>query len=152
MNRKRARQVLLAGIGAAACTGLLGMKLAIAGVEDSRFEFSPDGASVAFEVRDVARRDVLKQLFAGSDLDIVWINAAYAEERIRGQFTGTPAAVARQLLGQTNFIVVHDDSAGASRVVRLVVVGPAQGEQSSTGLGALLAAIKPVAKPREPAY
>jgi hypothetical protein len=150
MNGKRTLDVLLATLCAAVCSGWVGLNLALAGVEDSRFEFSPDGTSVEFDVRDTSRRDVLNQLFAGSDLEIVWINAAFGDERIRGKFTGTPAAVARQLLARTNFVIVHDASAEQSRVVRLVVVGPAQGEQSSAGLAALTAAIKPVSKPKEP--
>jgi hypothetical protein len=150
MNGKRTLDVLLATLWVGGCSGLLGVSLAVAGVEDSRFEFSPDGASVEFDVRDTSRRDVLSQLFAGGDLEITWINAAFAEERIRGMFTGTPAAVARQLLAQTNFVVVRDGSGEGARVVRLVVVGPAQGELSSTGLAALTAAIKPVSKPKDP--
>jgi len=150
MNGKRRLDVLLATLCVAACSGgWPGLGPAVAGIEDSRFEFSPDGASVEFDVRDTSRRDVLSQLFAGSDLDITWINAAFADERIRGKFTGTPAAVARQLLAQTNFVVVRDGSGDAARVVRLVVVGPAQGELSSAGLAALIAAIKPVGKPKE---
>jgi hypothetical protein len=150
-NGKRALGVLLATLCAGACSGLVGVNLALAGVEDSRFEFSADGASVEFDVRDTSRRDVLNQLFAGSDLEIVWINAAFGDERIRGKFTGTPAAVARQLLVKTIFVIVHDRDGERSRVVRLVVVGPALGEQSSAGLSALTAAIKPVSKPRQPA-
>jgi hypothetical protein len=149
MNGKRTLDVLLCTLCAGACCGLLGLDLAVAGVEDSRFEFSPDGASVEFDVRDTSRREVLSQLFAGSDLEITWINAAFAAERIRGKFTGTPAAVARQLLAQTNFVIVYDGGE-TSRAVRLLVVGPAQGEQSSAGLAALTAAIKPVSKPKDP--
>jgi len=150
MNGERTLDVLLATLCAGACSGFLGLNLALADIEDSRFEFSADGASVEFDVRDASRRDVLGQLFAGSDLEIVWINAAFSEERIRGKFIGTPAAVARQLLAQTNFVIVHDGDGERSRVVRLVVVGRAQGEQSSAGLSALTAAIKPVSKPKEP--
>ena len=149
MNAKRTLDVLLAALCVGACSGVLSVK-AVAGIEDSRFEFSPDGASVEFDVRDTSRRDVLSQLFAGGDLEITWINAAFAEERIRGKFTGTPAAVARQLLAQTNFVVVRDGSGEEARAVRLVVVGPAQGELSSAGLAALTTAIKPVSKPKDP--
>jgi hypothetical protein len=149
MNGKRTLDVLLAILCAGVCSGFVGLDQARAGVEDSRFEFSADGTSIEFDVHDTARRDVLSQLFAGSDLEIVWINVAFAAERIRGRFAGTPAAVARQLLAQTNFVIVHDASGEQTRVVRLVVVGPAQREQSSAGLATLTAAIKPVSKPKE---
>jgi len=149
MGGKRTLDVLLGTVLAGACWFLVATTLAAAGVEDSRFEISPDGASVEFDIRDMSRRDVLNHLFAGSDLQINWSNATFAEGRIRGKFTGTPAAVVRQLLAQTNFVIVRDGSNEESRVVRLVVVGPAQGEQSSAGLAALSGAVKPV-KPKEP--
>jgi hypothetical protein len=118
------------------------MNSASAGTHDSRFEFSPDGTSVDFDVRDTARRDVLNRLFAGTGIEIKWVDAVFADERIGGNFSGTRSAVARQLLARTNFVIVHDDSDGKPRVIRVVVVGPATGEQSSTGFAAIDAAMQ----------
>jgi hypothetical protein len=55
--------------------------LALVGVQDSRFEFSSDGTSVDFDVRDTPRREVLNQLFAVTDIAIQWSNAAFADQR-----------------------------------------------------------------------
>src|SRR5437868_14382185 len=46
---------------------------AFAGDQGSRFDISPDGARVDFDLRDAPRRDVLKRLFAGTDVEIRWI-------------------------------------------------------------------------------
>jgi len=147
MIRSRTLLALLGTVSACACSGLLGVSLALADVEDKRFAVKADG-TLDFEVRDTTRREVFNQLFAGTGIEIRWVAPSFADERLAGKFTGTPAAVMRQLLSQTNFVVVH--GADTSRVIRLVVVGPAKGDQSFAGLAALAAAIKPVAIAKEP--
>jgi hypothetical protein len=62
------------------------------------------------------------------------------EGRIGGKFSGTRAAIIRQLLEQCNFVIVREGSNDDSRVVRSVVSGPAQGEQATAGIaGSLIA-------------
>src|SRR5215468_10162372 len=121
---------------AAACSVVLVVGSASASLADTRLEFSPDGKRVDFEVANVARREALGQLFSASPVKIKWVNAAFAEQRIGGQFSGTPATVVRQLLAGTNFIVVHREENDATRVVELIVVGPANGDMSSTAITA----------------
>jgi hypothetical protein len=134
----------------AACSSLLVAGSTGAGLADIRLEFSSDG-KVDFEVRDTPRREALKQLFSDSAVEIKWISAAFAEQRIGGKFSGTPVAVVQQLLAGTNFVLVYRDENEVSRVVQLVIVGPSTRELSSTGLVALAAAIKPVSQPDGPA-
>jgi len=133
-------------VRAAACSAVLVVASPSAGFADVRLEFSADGKKVDFEVGNVPRREALKQLFSDSPVEIKWINAAFAEQRIGGKFSGAPATVIRQLLAGTNFIVVHREENDASRVVELIIVGPANGELSSTGVAALAAALKPGAQ------
>src|SRR5262245_28922865 len=135
-------------VRAAACSAVLIVASPNAGFADVRLEFSADGKKVDFEVGNVPRREALKQLFSDSPVEIKWINAAFAEQRIGGKFSGAPATVVRQLLAGTNFIVVHREENDASRVVELIIVGPANGELSSTGVAALAGALKPVSHPK----
>jgi hypothetical protein len=139
------RTILLGLLGAGVWSGLVCGGVALAGVQDSRFDISPDGANVDFDVRDTARRDVLSRLFDGTGIEIRWVNPSFGDERISGQFSGPPSAVARQLLARTNFVLVHDRSDQASRVVRVVIVGPAKGEQTA-GLAAIAAAMPSAGK------
>jgi hypothetical protein len=125
----------------AACALLAGS--AVADSEDSRFDISQDGARVDFDVRDVPRRDVLNRLFAGTGIEIRWISASFGDERMSGKFSGPAPSVARQLLAQTSFVLVHGDADQSSRVIRVVVVGPAGGEPSSAALAALAVAMPP---------
>jgi hypothetical protein len=140
MTGYRTLGALLCRLWLAACSCFLCANLALAGVQDSRFEFSADGTSVDFDVRDTSRREVLNQLFAGTDIAIQFTNAAFGDQRISGKFSGTPTAVLQQLLAQSNFVIVHDDT---SRVVRVIIDGPTRREQSSAGLAALGATITP---------
>jgi hypothetical protein len=127
----RHRAILPGLLGAGVCGGLMCGCLALAGDLDSRFDISPDGANVDFDVRDTARRDVLSRLFDGTGIEIRWVNPSFADERISGQFSGTASAVARQLLARTNFVLVHDGSDQASRVVRVVIRPGASRPQGS---------------------
>jgi hypothetical protein len=146
MNRSRMPSLLLGALSAALCGGLIGINVALADVPEGALQFGPDG-KLEFEVRDTPRREVFERLFAGSGIEVKWVAAAFGDERVGGKFSGTPASVIRQLLSQTNFVVVHDGD--TSRVIRLVVVGPAKGDQSFSGVAALAAAIKPVATAKE---
>src|SRR5262245_34573913 len=121
------------------CTLMCGS--ACAGDQDSRFDLSPDGSRVDFDLRDAPRRDVLDRLFAGRGIEIRWINSSFANERISGRFSGSVSNVARDLLVQTNFVLVHEVQGETSRVTRVVVVGPAKGEPRSDALAALAAAV-----------
>src|SRR5262245_65483966 len=117
---------LLAAVLGTGCALTYG--LALAGDQASRFDISPDGARVDFDVRDAPRRDVLDRLFAGTGVEIRWISSTYASERITGTFSGSSSSVVRELLGRTNFVLVRDHDDEMSRVIRVVVVGPAKGE------------------------
>jgi hypothetical protein len=139
------RTILLGLLGAGVYSGLVCGRLALADIQDSRFDISPDGANVDFDVRDTARRDVLSRLFDGTGIEIRWVNPSFADERISGRFSGPVSAVARQLLARTNFVLVHDRSDHASRVIRVVIVGPATGEQTA-GRAAIAAAMPSAGK------
>jgi hypothetical protein len=74
-----------------------------AGVQDSVFSIAADG-SVAFDVRDVARREVLQRLVQGRAVELEWVDPAFADERITGVFNGSADAVLQRLLAQTDFV------------------------------------------------
>ena len=149
MNPCRILTLAVGALCVGACVGLTSTDPALASVEDSRFEFSPDGAGVDFDVKDTSRRDVMNRLFDGTGVEIRWINSSFANERISGKFSGTPAAVARLLLAQTNLLIVHEQSGDASRVVRIIVVGPSTGDRASAGLAGIAAAMQHAGKPKE---
>jgi hypothetical protein len=123
----------------ATCIGVSAANRVFAAVEDSRFEFSPDGTNAVFEARGVSRREVLDRLFAGINIEIKWLNASFADEPISGTFAGNRAAVARVLLSQANFVIGYDDK---GRLARVVIIGPAGKEPNGPALAALTAAIQ----------
>lgn len=134
----------------ALCVGAGGLTFAdqaFAAVQDSRFEFTADGADVDFDVRNVPRRDVLDRLFADTGIEFKWLSSSFAAEPISGQFNGAPSSVVRQLLAKTNFVIAYDDK---SRLSRVIIVGPATGEQASTGLAAIAAAVQLHVRQAEP--
>jgi hypothetical protein len=96
----------------------------LAGVQDSVFSVGADG-NVAFDVRDVARRDVLQRLLQGRAVEVEWVDPAFADERITGVFSGSADAVLRRLLAQTDFVAVYDGQGGKPRIARLIIVGKA---------------------------
>src|SRR6516164_8686140 len=149
MNVRRTLTAAVCALSIAGCGGLTSANPAFAGVDKSRFQFSPDGASVDLDVKDTSRRDVLDRLFEGTGVEIRWINSSFANERISGKFSGTPATVAQVLLAQTNLLIVHDHSGEASRVVRIIIVGPSAGEKASAGLAGIAAAMQHAGKPKE---
>jgi hypothetical protein len=95
-----------------------------AGVQDSVFSVGADG-TVAFDVRDVARRDVLQRLVQGRAVELEWVDPAFADERITGVFNGSVDAVLQRLLAQTDFVAVYDRQAEKPRIARLIIVGKA---------------------------
>jgi len=141
MNGCRALKALAGRLVAAACGCIVSLNLAVAGIQDSRFDFSADGVNVEFEVRNVPRREVLNRLFADTGIEIKWINAAFADEAMSGTFSGAADIVARQLLAQMNFVIVNDDGSDGPRMTRLIVVGPAKGDQSWPTLSAVTTAM-----------
>jgi hypothetical protein len=138
VNAARTLKILVAALCAAAGSGSMPAG-AFAAVQDSRFEFTADGADVDFDVRNVPRRDVLDRLFADTGIEIKWLSSSFAAEPISGQFNGAPSSVVRQLLAKTNFVIAYDDE---SRVSRVIIVGPATGEQASAGVAAIAAAVQ----------
>ena len=141
MNGCHALKTLPRRLAAAACGCVVSLNLAVAGIQDSRFDFSADGVNVEFEVRNVPRREVLNRLFADTGIEIRWINAAFADEAMSGTFSGAADVVARQLLAQMNFVIVNDGSSDGPRMTRLIVVGPAKGDQSWPTLAAVATAM-----------
>ena len=95
-----------------------------AGIQDSVFSIGADG-TVAFDVRDVARRDVLQRLVQGRAVELEWVDPAFADERITGVFNGNVDAVLQRLLAQTDFVAVYDRQSGKPRIARLIIVGKA---------------------------
>ena len=122
----------------AACAVSVSAVPALAAGQDSWFEYSPDGAKVDFQLRDVPRREALEHLLAGTGIAVTWINPSFAEQLITGTFKGSREAVARQLLSETDFIIGYTDK---SEIARVVIVGPA-GKTASPGLALLAGAIQ----------
>jgi hypothetical protein len=112
--------------------------MALAAAESSRFDISAGGA-VEFDVRDVSRRDVMERLFAGTGIALKWTNPAFADAPISGQWNGTRAAVVRQMLTGTNFVIEYDDKARLSRVI---IVGPAATDAEPASLAAVTSAVQ----------
>ena len=134
-------------VGVAAAIGCMQVSPGIAGVEDSVFFISADGSSVAFDVHDVSRREVLDRLLTSNSIELEWVDAAAGDERISGAFRGSTDAVLQRLLAQTDFVAVYDRDGDNTRIARLIIVGKAAsrsksmqlaGEKPATGLPATL--------------
>jgi hypothetical protein len=104
--------------------GCMHAAVGFAGVQDSRFVISPDGAFVDFDVRDVPRREVMARLFADKGIKLEWLTPSFGDEKISGTFKGSHADVTQQLLAQSNFVVVRDPG-GENKISRLIIIGPA---------------------------
>jgi hypothetical protein len=121
---------------------------ASAGVQDSVFFVSPDGHNVAFDVRDVPRREVLNRLLTSRAIALEWVDQTFADERISGAFHGNIDAVLQRLLAQADFVAVYDRAGGTPRITRLTIVGKAASTSKSAGLqGTTLPAQGPKAGP-----
>jgi len=96
---------------------------ASADVQDSVFFVSPDGDNVAFDVRDVPRREVLNRLLTSKAIVLEWVDQAFADERISGAFNGSIDGVLQRLLAQADFVAAYDREGGTSRITRLTIVG-----------------------------
>ena len=147
MNRLSGFYRTLIGLGIVALIGCMLTAPGSAGVEDSVFSVSHDGNNVAFDVRDVSRREVLQRLLQSRAIEVEWVDAAYADERISGAFNGSPDAVLQRLLAQTDFVAAYNRDGGLSRITRLIIVGKATSSSKFVGLqGTIAAAATP--KPR----
>lgn len=134
MNRLSGFNRALIRLGVVAAIGCLLTGPGFAGVQDSVFFVSPDGGNVAFDVRDVSRREVLHRLLNSKAIELEWVDPAYADERISGAFNGSTDAVLQRLLAQTDFVAVYDRDGGKSRIARLIIVGKAASPSKSVGL------------------
>src|SRR5262249_19019476 len=76
LRRAFARKIVYGILCLGAYVGVTATNPIAAAVQDSRFEFSPDGTKVVFEVTDVPRREVLDRLFAGTGIEVKWLNAS----------------------------------------------------------------------------
>jgi len=115
----------------ATAAGLIIAPAAFAGIEDSRFDISADKATVNFEVKDVSRREVLQRLFAGTRTELKWVDEAYADEQIVGNFNGSQDAVLFALLKQAEFVASYDKKGELERVV---ILGPTHKDAMRTSL------------------
>jgi hypothetical protein len=140
----------LIGLGLAASIGCAAASPAIAGIQDSIFFTSPDGSSVAFDVHDVSRREVLNRLLTGKAIELEWVDAAFAEERISGTFKGSADSVLQRLLAQSDFVAVYDRSGDKSRIARLIIVGKASTQSKSPGPPKMHLATPPTAAQQAP--
>ena len=112
-------------VGFAAAIGCMQASPGIAGVQDSVFFINPDGSNVAFDVRDVSRREVLDRLLTSKSIELEWVDAAAGDERISGAFRGSTDDVLQRLLAQTDFVVVYGRDGDKTRIARLIIVGKA---------------------------
>jgi hypothetical protein len=118
----------------------------LAGVQDSKFVISPDGSNVAFELRDVSRRDVFMRLFASRAIELEWADPAVADEAISGSFTGSPDLVLQRLLKPLDFLIVHSLNGNKSSISRVTIFGKAGSRSNS----AIIAQVGNTAAPPVP--
>ena len=134
MKRLRAFNRTLIGLGVVVAMGCLLAGRGSAGVQDGAFSISSDGGgNVAFEVRDLSRREVLQRLLQSRGIVLEGVDPAFAEERISGAFYGSIDAVLQRLLAQTNFVAVYKHEGGTSRIARVIIA--ARGGEKMGGRG-----------------
>jgi hypothetical protein len=126
-------------LGVVAAIGSMLTGSGSAGIQDSMFFVDPDGSRVAFDVRDVSRREVLHRLLSSKSVVLEWVDQAFANERISGAFNGSIDAVLQGLLAQTDFVAVYDRDGGKSRIARLIIVGKAASPSRSAALQGTIA-------------
>ena len=124
----------LVALGIVAGIGGVPVGPAFAGIRESAFFIAPGGASVAFDVRNVPRREVVDRLLAGRAVVLEWLDEALADEPITGVFNGSAEAVLQRLLAQTNFVVVYDRSGDQPRISRLTILGKAAKQHRAPAL------------------
>ena len=83
-----------------------------------------NGDRVALFAKGATRRQVLNRLFAARDVEIIWKNRVFADERVYGQFEGTRRCVARWLLSRRSYIITYDISGEMPRTFRIFILGP----------------------------
>ena len=127
-----------------------------AGVQDSVFFISPDGDNVAFEVRNVSRREVLDRLLNSKSIEHEWVDVAFADEPISGSFKGSVDDVLQRLLAQANFVAIY--APGGDDLVRLIIVGRSTSQPNTAGVAKMAGATPstnvagtPLATPPPPA-
>ena len=135
MTRLGTLKRALIKVGFAAAIGCMQASPGIAGVQDSVFFINPDGSNVAFDVRDVSRREVLDRLLTSKSIELEWVDAAAGDERISGAFRGSTDDVLQRLLAQTDFVVVYGRDGDKTRIARLIIVGKAASRSKSAQLG-----------------
>jgi hypothetical protein len=70
------------------------------------------------------RREILDRLFAGREVEIVWRNKAFADERVHsGGLNGPPIEVARRLLARQSYVMSYDNIGDEPRLARIVILG-----------------------------
>jgi hypothetical protein len=108
-----------------------------AGVQDSVFFISPDGSNIAFDVREVSRREVLDRLLVSRAIELDWVDSGFGDEKISGVFKGSADSVLQRLLAQTDFVAVYDRNGEKSRIARLIIVGKASSQSKQATVPAL---------------
>lgn len=134
---KRLSGLIVLKIVTVAAIGCMHASPGSAGVQDSVFFASPDGNSIAFDVREVARREVLDRLLANRAIELEWVDTGFGEEKITGVYKGSADAVLQRLLAQTDFVVVYDGKGEKSRISRLIIVGKASSHTRQAALPTL---------------
>ena len=84
-------------------------------------ETGSDGGIVLYP-NGATRREILHRLFAERRVEIEWRNKAFAEERVQGRLSGTPAELARRLLERVSYIMFYEVG-DEPQPARLVVLG-----------------------------
>jgi hypothetical protein len=141
MRTFRGLTSLFARLCLCACGGIIFAGMALADVQESRFDISSDEANVALDVQGISRRAVLDRLFANTGIEFNWLNPSVADELISGKFNGTLSGIARQLLAQTDFVLVYD-GADKVRIARVLIVGRARSGQSAARTAGIEAAMR----------
>jgi hypothetical protein len=83
-----------------------------------------NGSRVTLLAEGATRRQALDRLFAARDVEIIWKNRVFADERVHGQFQGTRRCVARWLLSRRSYIITYDTSGEMLRTLRIFILGP----------------------------
>ena len=75
------------------------------------------------EFRNVARRDVVDELFASIGAEVIWLDRTLADEHIAGRHTGSLEAIANRLLSNLSHTVVYDMAGAKSQISKVIIHG-----------------------------
>ena len=116
----------------AAATALIAVNFnpIFAEAQEHRLNINTDQTVVSFDVRDLSRREAVERLFAGTDIEVKWLNSDVANQHISGMFSGTQESVLRRLLAEADFVIGYNDSAKLSSVL---ILGPARNAPKRDG-------------------